>query len=135
MLVCNWLHSVGQNHFYVMMHLYRDLAIQKSSRRFCTASKLEKSDPLKPSGRRDIPSGQNCPKHYPSGRRELSVQSFLCVEKLRIALACIRPDVSAARPDDTQCSISYGISFQNTDMGRQLQSSGRCGFPSRRAHP
>jgi hypothetical protein len=23
LLVCNWLHSVGQNHFYVMMLLFR----------------------------------------------------------------------------------------------------------------
>jgi len=53
-----WLHSVGQNHFYVMMLLNRDLAIQSSSRRFCTVYKLEKLDPFQPSGRRDIPSGR-----------------------------------------------------------------------------
>jgi hypothetical protein len=56
-LVCNWLHSVGKNHFYVMMHLNRDSAIQSSSRRFCTVYKSEKLNPLQPSGRRDIPSG------------------------------------------------------------------------------
>jgi hypothetical protein len=39
---------------------------------------------------------------------------FLYVEKLRTAPACIRPDVSATRLDDTQCSTSYEISFQNT---------------------
>jgi hypothetical protein len=38
-------------------------------------------------------------------------------------------DVLATCPDDTQCSTSYGISFQNTDMGRSLQPFGRCGFP------
>jgi len=59
-------------------------------------------------------------KHHSSGRRELSIQTFLCVEKLRTVLACIRPNVSAARLDATQCSINYEISFQNTDMGRQL---------------
>jgi hypothetical protein len=37
-------------------------------------------------------------------------------------------DIAAARPEATQCSINYGISFQNIDMGRQLQLSGR-------AHP
>jgi hypothetical protein len=57
-LVCNWLHAVGQNHFYVMMHLNRDFAIQRSSRRFYTVYKSEKSDPLQPSGRHDIPSGR-----------------------------------------------------------------------------
>jgi hypothetical protein len=67
-----------------------------------------------------------------SRRRELSVQTFPYVEKLRTAPACICPDVSAGLPDATQCSISYGISFQNIDMGRQLQLSGRCGFSSGR---
>jgi hypothetical protein len=41
-----------------MMLLNRDLAIQSSSRRFCTVYKLEKLDPFQPSGRRDIPSGR-----------------------------------------------------------------------------
>jgi hypothetical protein len=36
LLVCNWFHSVGQNHFYVMMLLNKDSAIQRSSRRFYT---------------------------------------------------------------------------------------------------
>jgi len=74
-------------------------------------------------------------KHHPFGRRELSVRTFLYAEKLRTAPACIRSDVSATRLDDTQCSTSYGISFQNTDMRRSLKPSGRCGFPSVRAHP
>jgi hypothetical protein len=56
-LVCNWLHFVGQNHFYLMMHLNRDSAIKSSSRRFCIVYKSDKSDPLQSSGRRDIPSG------------------------------------------------------------------------------
>jgi hypothetical protein len=55
MLVCNWLHYVGQNDFFVMMLLNRDSAIQSASRRFCTVYKSEKSDPLQLSGRRDIP--------------------------------------------------------------------------------
>jgi hypothetical protein len=36
------------------MLVYRDSAIQSFSRRFCTVYKSVKSDPLKPSGRRDI---------------------------------------------------------------------------------
>jgi hypothetical protein len=40
MLVCNWLHSVGQNHFFVMMLLNRGSAIQSASRRFCTVTTL-----------------------------------------------------------------------------------------------
>jgi hypothetical protein len=73
-------------------------------------------------------------KHHPSRRQELFVRTFLCVEKLRTAPACIRTDVTAARLNAIQCSISYGISFQNTDMGRQLQLFERCGFPSGRTH-
>jgi hypothetical protein len=57
LLVCNWLHSVGQNHFYVMMFLNKDSAIQRSSRRFCTVYKSEKSDPLQPSGQLNISFG------------------------------------------------------------------------------
>jgi hypothetical protein len=63
-----------------MMHLNRDLVIQRSSRRFCTVYKLEKSDPLQPSGRRDISSG--CPtvqsiirpddENFPSGPSSVS---------------------------------------------------------------
>jgi len=66
----------------------------------------------------------NCPKHHLARWRELSVRTFLCVKKLLTVPACIRPDISAARPEDTQCSTSYGISFQNTDMRRLLQPSG-----------
>jgi hypothetical protein len=33
------------------------------------------------------------------------IRTFLCVEKLQIAPACIRPKDSAARPDNSQCSI------------------------------
>jgi hypothetical protein len=29
LLVCNWLHSVGQNHFYIMMLLYREVFLSK----------------------------------------------------------------------------------------------------------
>jgi hypothetical protein len=68
LLGCNWLHFVGQNHFYVMMHLNRDSAIQKPSRRLCTIYKLEKSDPLQPSGRRDIPFGRP------------TIQSIICLD-------------------------------------------------------
>jgi hypothetical protein len=29
LLVCNWLHSVGQNHFYVMMLLSREAVLYR----------------------------------------------------------------------------------------------------------
>jgi len=80
LLVCNSLHSVGQNHFYVMMLLNRDSAIQRSSRRFCTVYKSEKLDPLQLSGRHDILSGRPtvqsiiCPdnENFPSGPSSVS---------------------------------------------------------------
>jgi hypothetical protein len=67
-------------------------------------------------------------KHHPSGRRELSVWMFLCVQKLRTVLNCIRPNILATRLDAFHYSTSKRISLQNTDMGRQLQPSGRRGY-------
>jgi hypothetical protein len=55
-LVCNWSHSVGQNHLFVMMLFNRDFAIQNASRRLCAIYKSKNSVPCQPFGRRDIPS-------------------------------------------------------------------------------
>lgn len=74
-------------------------------------------------------------KHHPSGRRELSVRTFPRVEKFQTAPACIRLDVSAARPDYSQCSTSFKFFFQSTVMGRSLQPSGQRGFLSRHTYP
>jgi hypothetical protein len=35
------------------------------------------------------------------------------------------------RPDAIQCSTSNRVSVSDTDIGRQLQSSGQCGIPVR----
>jgi hypothetical protein len=80
MLVCDLLHFVGQNHFYVMMHLNRDSAIQSSSRRFCTVYKSVKSNPLQLSRRRDIPSG----------RSTVQVSSIRTVRNFRLDLPLCR---------------------------------------------
>jgi len=125
--VCNWLHSVGQNHFYVTLLFIRDSVIFR-------VLFLEDSAQIS-SQRNRIPCirlDAQLSKHHLSRRRELSVWTFLCVKKLRIVPSCIRPNVSTTRPDAVQFSTSYGIPFQNTNMGRQLQPSGRCVFPSRR---
>jgi hypothetical protein len=142
LLVCNWPHSVGQNHFFVKMFFIRDSVIQKYTRRFCTVCKSENSVPCQPSGRRVIPSGClaiqciNRPDdvtylldaHQTKASFDwtmwILVRTFLCVEKLRTAPACIRPDDSAARSDDPKCSIKLQGFFPNTDMGRLLESSG-----------
>jgi hypothetical protein len=58
MLVCNWLHSVGQKSLLCNNAFKQGYAIQSASRRFCTVYKLEKSDPLQLSRRRDILFGR-----------------------------------------------------------------------------
>jgi hypothetical protein len=45
---------------------------------------------------------------------------------------CIRPDVSAARPDASQYSNSLRF-FPSSNKGKIDQPSGRCGIPSERA--
>jgi hypothetical protein len=124
-LVCDWLHSVGQNHFYVMLlfnqgyyyiqslhfgYVFQEDSVQVS--RHCN------SDPLHPSGRRVIPSGRSSVKQHPSERRELSVRTSICVQKLQTVPTCIRSDISVTRPDACYCSTSKMISFPNTNMGR-----------------
>jgi hypothetical protein len=94
---------------------------------FVWISRQLNSIPLQPFGRRDIPFGH-------STVQASSVWTFLYVEKLQTVPAYICLDVSVARLDATQCSISYGISFRNTDMGRQLQQFRRCVFPFGCAH-
>jgi hypothetical protein len=112
-----WPHSVfGQNHLCVTM-LHRESNIQKCFRvrRF--------SVPCQPSGRSSHPVRTTichcsirpnnvpyCPdsrqtKHHPSGRR-VSPSGPSSVSR-RFYPACIHPDVSAARLDTSQYSISF----------------------------
>jgi hypothetical protein len=116
-LLVFWPHSVfGQNHLYVTI-LHKDSTIQKCFRvrRF--------SVPCQPSGRSNHPVWTTtchcsiCPddvpyrpdsrqtKHHPSGRR-VSPSGPSTVSR-RFYLVCIRPDVSVARPDTSQYSISF----------------------------
>jgi hypothetical protein len=48
----------------------------------------------------------------------IPVRTFLYVEKLRTAPACIRSDVSAAHPDDSQCSIKLHDFFPKHRYGK-----------------
>jgi hypothetical protein len=113
LLVCDWLHYVEQNHFYVMVFIIQGC--------YSIQSLHFSSVPLHPSERSYV-------KYHPSGRRELSVRTSFCVQKLQTTLDYIRPEVSATRPDAFQCSTSQKISFQNTDIGRQLPPSGCRGY-------
>jgi hypothetical protein len=85
----------------------------------------DNESPLHPSERRGILSGRSSVKQHPSERRELSVRTPICVQKLRTVPSYIHSDVSATCPNTFQCSTSKRISFPNTYMGRQLQPSGR----------
>jgi hypothetical protein len=58
LLVCSWAHSVGKNHFFIMMFFNRDSTIQSASKKFCTDYKSENSVPYQPSRRRVIPFGR-----------------------------------------------------------------------------
>jgi hypothetical protein len=84
-----------------MMLFNRDSAIQSASRKFCTFHKSENLVPCQPSGRRAIPSGPSTVS-----------RSF------ETAPACIRPDVLAARLDNSQCSTSFWISFHKHSYGK-----------------
>jgi len=152
LLVCNWLHSVGQNHFYVMMLLNRDLAIQSSSRRFWTVYKPEKSNPLQPSGWHDILSGrptvqsiirpdeENFPSRPSSVSRSFklfqlaSVRTTLSVRPAMGFLSktqiwedrCNRPDDMDSRPDTLIHKASCAFKIQMS--GRQHYWSGRASY-------
>jgi hypothetical protein len=80
------------------------------------------SSPLHRSKRHGIPSGRSSVKHHSSERRELSVRTPICVQKLRTVPSCIRSKVSTTRPNAHQCSTSKMISLQNTNMERQQQT-------------
>jgi hypothetical protein len=68
LLVCDWLHSFWQNHFYVMLPFYQGCrffqglhfrnVLQEVQRRFYTDSKSEKSDPKLPFERPSHASGR-----------------------------------------------------------------------------
>jgi hypothetical protein len=102
MLVCDWLHLVGQNHFYVMMLFNRDSVI---FRVFLFRVILLEDSAQIPSKSNRIPCNRpddvifrpdaQLSKLHSSGRRELSVWTFLCVEMLRTAPGCILLNVSA----------------------------------------
>jgi hypothetical protein len=131
-LVCDWLHSVGQNHFYVMLLINQGCCLYSEStfqlcvwRRFCAGFKTEKLNPFHPSRRPCQPSTHSSVKQHPSGRHGYSVRTLISVQKLQTILGCIYLDVSATRPDPIQCSTSKRISFADTDMGRQLHTSKR----------
>jgi hypothetical protein len=71
-------------------------------------------------------------KHHPSERR--AFPSGPSTVSRSFYPACIRPDVSAARPDASRYSTSLRF-FPSSDKGKIDQPSGRCSIPSGRASP
>jgi len=105
-------------------------------RRFYTVCKSEILVPCQLSRRRVIPSGRLAVQssirpddvsYRPDAHQTkvssirttwIPVRTFLCVEKLRTAPACIRSDDSAARPDDPHCSIKLQDFFPKHRYGK-----------------
>jgi hypothetical protein len=70
LLVCNWPHSIGQNHFYVMMLSNRDSATHKCFKKILHSFQARKFDSL--SAVRTMCHTVRtpiCPKCHPSGQR------------------------------------------------------------------
>jgi hypothetical protein len=123
--------------------------------RFCTDSNSEKSDPMFSSERPSLSVRMLISQQLMSKQGGNTVQTPISVHKLQTVQDCIRPDVMANRltaiqslrriqrssasvqmtwqyrPNAIQCSTSNRVSISDTDMGRQLQSSGRCSIPVR----
>jgi hypothetical protein len=78
-----------------------------------------------------ISSKRSSVKKHPSGRWDLFIWTPICVQKLWTVPGCICLDISATRPDAIQCLTSKRISVPNTDIGRQLQPSGRRSYSVR----
>jgi hypothetical protein len=71
-------------------------------------------------------------KHHPFGRRAFPSGPSTVLR--RFCPTCMRPDVSAARPDASLYSTSSGF-FPSYNKGKINQPFGRCGIPSGRAYP
>jgi len=141
-----WPHSVfGQNHLYVKDVVNRDSTWQ-SIFKTLHCEKLE--DFRFPGNRLDEVSSRT--DIHLSGRRvhpdempERPVSSVWTMYLFRpdptlyreaSVPSCIRPDISAARPDAYQYLNSLRF-FPSSNKGKIDQPSGRCGIPSGRESP
>jgi len=119
-LVCNWPHFVGQNHFIVMMLFNRDSAIQKCFQKILHCLQVKKISGSLSVVRTIEPSSPDAHlTTVPSVRTTCHTvrtpvrPSIICLDDMHfpsgpllyreaIVPACIRPDVSAARTDASQ---------------------------------
>jgi len=78
LLVCNWPHFVGQNHFFEMILFNRDSTIQKCFQKILHSLQVKKFNSL-PAVRTACHTVRtpSCPQHHSFGRREISVRTFL----------------------------------------------------------
>jgi len=150
LLVCNWPHSVGQNHLFVKMLFNRDSTIQSTFRRICTAFKSEISIPCQTSGRRVIPSGcssVHCSirpddvPYPPDARQTMHHSSGRCGSPfgpftvLRSFCSSLHSSGRLNNPSGRLSVDQASDSFQSSNMGRSLKPSGRCGIPYGRVSP
>jgi hypothetical protein len=118
------LHSVGQNHFYVMMLIIHGCFIQSlhfsyelQENSVHNSKKLVQFPCIRPD------NVVFRPDTHLSSIIRLEDEKFLsrpsiCVQKLRTVLGCICPDVSATRPDAFQCSTSKTDFFPKHRYGK-----------------
>jgi hypothetical protein len=145
-----WPHS-GQNHlcvyrcckqgFHYSEHSQKTLHWVKDRRFWFPVSRPDDraipsrrtSDPysIRPD---DVPYSPDASKtkHYPFGRRALP--SGPSTVSRSFYPTCMRPDVSAARPDASRYSTSLRF-FPSSDKGKIDQPSGRCSIPSGHTSP
>jgi hypothetical protein len=156
LLAFDWLHSVDKNHYYVMFLLSQGYCFIQSllfsyvlQEDFVKFSKKFISVPCQQSGRRGLPSGRSsvsnirsddvvfCPdahlsKHHPSVRRGFPSGPFTIS---RSFCASLHPSGRLSSPSERHPVINQlPIFFPSSTKGRLVQSSGRRGFPSERAH-
>jgi hypothetical protein len=144
LLVCKWSHSIGKNHFIVMMLFNRDSAIQKCFQKILHSLQVRKFGSL-PAVR--TPSCQAIQmmchtirtpirlKHHPSGRHRFSSGPFSVSRSFELLQLASVGTIQQPVWMTLSVRSRFKISFQNTDMGRLLQPSRRHGFPSGPTHP
>jgi hypothetical protein len=122
----------------------KDSTCQSIFRRLCTAKKIEDfrfpvSRPDDVSSHSDahlsaVPSVRTTCSSRPDPRQTSIIRPDPTLYREASVPACIRPDITAARPDAYQYSNSLRF-FPSSNKGKIDQPSGRCGIPSRRASP
>jgi hypothetical protein len=136
---CVWTKSLVSND--APQGFYYSEMLQ-SQQIFSSLSAIRTIEPSRPDDHLSLfhPSGRHA---IPSGLQTDQASSVWTMYHFRpdptlyreaYVLACIRPDILAARPDAYQYSNSLRF-FPSSNKGKIDQPFGRCGIPSGRASP